>query len=89
MERRVTFSRDIEILEECAAVLAVPIDRDPGSLVELGWALALSKPAVVFDPRGENNNTMVVAGSASYSVDLDDCLNELFRILGQPSPYQA
>lgn len=86
-DRQAAFARDIELLRECAAVLAVPIGRDPGTLVEVGWALAMSKPVVIFDPRDENNNTMVVAGSAAYSVDLDDCLNELFRILGQPCPY--
>jgi nucleoside 2-deoxyribosyltransferase len=86
-ERQAAFARDIELLRECDAVLAVPIGRDPGTLVEVGLALALSKPVVVFDPRDENNNTMAVAGSAAYSVDLDDCLNELFRVLGRPCPH--
>jgi len=55
----------------------------------VGWALALSKPVIIFDPRGENNNTMVVAGNATYSTDLDECLNELFRVLGHPCPYRV
>jgi nucleoside 2-deoxyribosyltransferase len=85
--RQTAFARDIDLLKECAVVLAVPIGRDPGTLVEVGFALSLSKPVVVFDPREENNNTMVVAASAAYSTDLDDCLNELFRVLAQPCPH--
>lgn len=86
-ERRAVFARDIEMLNECAAVLATPVGRDPGTLVEVGWALALSKPVIIFDPRGENNNTMVVAGDAVYSTDFEECLNALFRVLGLPCPY--
>jgi len=85
-ERQAAFAHDIDLLQECSAVLAIPLDRDPGTLVEVGWAQALSKPVVVFDPRRENNNTMVVAGSTAYSCDLDECLNELFRVLSQPCP---
>ena len=88
-KRQAVFAQDIEILNDCATVLAVPIGRDPGTLVEVGWALALSKPGIIFDPRGENNNTMVVAGNAAYSTDLDECLNGLFRVLGQPCPYRV
>ena len=88
-DRQGAFERDVSLLKECAAVFAVPLGRDPGTLVEVGIALALAKPVIVFDPRQENNNTMVVAGSALYSVDLDDCLNELYRILGQPSPHSS
>ena len=85
VERQVACARDVELLSECAAVFAIPLGRDPGTLVEVGLALAMSKPVVVFDPRDENNNTMVVAGGAKYSIDLDDCLNGLFQVLGQPS----
>jgi len=86
-DRQGAYERDVSLLKECAAVFAVPLGRDPGTLVEVGMALALAKPVIVFDPRQENNNTMVVAGSAVYSTDLDDCLNELYRVLGRPSPY--
>jgi hypothetical protein len=86
IERQVAYARDVELLKECKVVFAVPLGRDPGTLVEIGLALAMSKPVVVFDPRNENNNTMVVVGSATYSADIDVCLNGLFQVLGRPSP---
>ena len=69
---------DVQLLRECAAVFAIPIERDPGTLVEIGLAIEMGKPVVTFDPRNENRNTMVVRGSASYSTDLDVCLNGTF-----------
>ncbi|MBY5788353.1 sugar kinase [Rhizobium leguminosarum] len=73
-----TFRSDIALLDECKAVFAVPLARDPGTLVEMGIAIARDQPVITFDPRNENNNTMVSGGSATYSNDLDTCLNGLF-----------
>jgi nucleoside 2-deoxyribosyltransferase len=64
-------------------VFAIPIERDPGTLVEIGLAIEMRKPVVTFDPRDENRNTMVVRGSASYSSDLDVCLNGTFDALSK------
>lgn len=77
------FFKDVELLRECAAVFAIPIDRDPGTLVEMGMAMEMGKPVITYDPRHENRNTMVVQGSASYSADLDTSLNAVFESLGR------
>jgi nucleoside 2-deoxyribosyltransferase len=74
---------DVELLRQCSAVFAIPIDRDPGTLVEVGLAIEMGKPVVTFDPRHENRNTMVVKGSATYSPDLDACLNGIFEALSK------
>ncbi|MCT2580709.1 MULTISPECIES: nucleoside 2-deoxyribosyltransferase [unclassified Mesorhizobium] len=75
---RQTFAKDLGILGECEVVFAVPLDRDPGTLVEMGFAMARQQPVITFDPRRENNNTMVAGGSARYSDNLDQCLNGIF-----------
>lgn len=74
---------DVQLLRECAAIFAIPIERDPGTLVEIGLAIEMGKPVVTFDPRDENRNTMVVRGSTSYSSDLDVCLNGIFDALSK------
>lgn len=84
-DRLETYGRDVALLRECDIVFAVPLGRDPGTLAEIGIALAINKPVVTFDPRGENNNTIIVAGSACYSRQLDECLNAVFQLLGQPA----
>ncbi|MFC5391731.1 nucleoside 2-deoxyribosyltransferase [Bosea vestrisii] len=75
------YYKDFELLRECSLVFAVPLMRDPGTLVEIGMAIALGIPVVTFDPRHENKNTMVMCGSKTYSDDLDICLNEIFDTL--------
>lgn len=74
---------DVRLLRECAAIFAIPIERDPGTLVEIGLAIEMGKPVVTFDPHSENRNTMVVSGSTSYSSDLDVCLNGTFDALSK------
>jgi nucleoside 2-deoxyribosyltransferase len=76
-----TYRSDYELLKKCALVFAVPTGRDPGTLVEIGIAIEAGIPVVVYDPAGQNANTMVMAGADCYSSDLDQCLNSVFRIL--------
>ena len=78
-----TYHLDYQLLEACNIVFAIPLGRDPGTLVEIGMAIALGKPVITFDPREENNNTMVVVGSYVYSADLDECLNGAFDALAK------
>jgi nucleoside 2-deoxyribosyltransferase len=78
---RQTYILDRDLLERCAVVFAVPLGRDPGTLVEIGLAIGIGKPVITYDPRRENENTMVMAGSAVYSSDLDSCLNGTFNAI--------
>ncbi|MBI5590749.1 MAG: nucleoside 2-deoxyribosyltransferase [Deltaproteobacteria bacterium] len=80
---RRTYQMDCHLLKECDVVFAVPLDRDPGTLVELGMAIEMGKPVITYDPRCENENTMVVAGSSIYSADLDTCLNGTFNVIAK------
>jgi hypothetical protein len=78
-----TYELDISIMKECAVVFAIPLGRDPGTLVEIGIAIEMGKPVITYDPRNESNNTMVIGGSHIYSNSLDSCLNGLFEILSR------
>ncbi|WP_417788702.1 nucleoside 2-deoxyribosyltransferase [Terasakiella pusilla] len=80
---RQTYEKDYALIKECAVMFAVPLQRDPGTLVEIGLAIEMGIPVITFDPRNENDNTMVMAGSDTYSRDLDTCLNGLFNCLSK------
>lgn len=80
---RRTYHLDCQLLEECQIVFAVPLDRDPGTLVEIGMAIQMGKPVITYDPYRENENTMVVAGSSVYSATLDACLNGTFNAMAK------
>lgn len=78
-----TYRKDYDLLKRCRLVFAVPTGRDPGTLVEIGIAIEAGIPVVVYDPDGENANTMVMAGAQIYSQNLDSCLNGVFQILSE------
>jgi len=78
-----TYRKDVDLLKACKLVFAVPTGRDPGTLVEIGLAIAHGIPVVVYDPDAECTNTMVVGGSNCYSRNLDTCLNATFDCLSQ------
>ncbi|MEJ0093511.1 MAG: nucleoside 2-deoxyribosyltransferase [Methylocella sp.] len=80
-----TYQADYEMLKRCSLVFAVPTGRDPGTLVEIGISIEADIPVVVYDPARENANTMVIAGAAHYSADLDASLNAVFEILSRAS----
>jgi nucleoside 2-deoxyribosyltransferase len=79
----VTYRKDVELLDQCNLLFAVPTGRDPGTLVEIGLAIRACIPVVVYDPDKECANTMVIAGSDCYSDNLDTCLNAVFTLLSK------
>ena len=79
--RKLVYLNDCQLIDECDLIFAVPIFKDPGTLVEIGMAIAKSKPVITYDPLCENDNNMVIQGSDHYSRDMDECLNKLFSIL--------
>lgn len=81
IELRNTYQRDYNLLQECDAVFAIPLNRDPGTLVEIGMAIAKGIPVITYDPREENKNTMVIIGSSTYSANMDECLNGIYESL--------
>ena len=80
-EMHTMFTADVTLLKDCELVFAVPLTGDPGTLVEMGWAMATDIPVITYDPLKENTNTMVIAGSKAYSDNLDICLNGLFAAM--------
>lgn len=77
------YYKDLDLLRKCSLVFAVPLTRDPGTLVEIGVAIEHGIPVVTYDPRRENGNTMVICGSTTYSDDLDICINATYECLSQ------
>lgn len=75
------FVKDVQLLKHCSLVFAMPLGRDPGTLVEMGMAMERGIPVVTFDPEKDNSNTMVMAGSDTYSDQFDECLNAVYTII--------
>lgn len=81
-DRRRLGLRDRQLLQECDAVVALPLGNDPGTLVEIGLAAAMNKPCIVWDPDRRHCNPMLLATSAVFD-QLDDVISHVFQLLGR------
>lgn len=72
------YQRDMELLDECHILIAILLDSDPGTLVELGMALGLGKPSLLFDPFGIANNVMLECAPTAVCTTLDDLISAVF-----------
>lgn len=72
------FQSDVELLYECSIVVAVLLDADPGTLIEIGMALAVGKPVVVFDPLHLAKNVMLECGPNEVCDSLDTLISAVF-----------
>ncbi|GIO61582.1 nucleoside 2-deoxyribosyltransferase [Paenibacillus cineris] len=44
------YNNDLLLLEDCSILVAVLLNDDPGTYVEIGWMAAKGKPTILFDP---------------------------------------
>lgn len=53
------YNKDLVLLNECDLLIAILLNNDPGTLVELGMFKHSGKPTVIYDPFGCCNNMFV------------------------------
>ncbi|MDP1622740.1 MAG: nucleoside 2-deoxyribosyltransferase [Bacteroidales bacterium] len=76
--RQDLFTKDIKLLGECQLLVAVLLNDDPGTLVEIGFASAKGMPTIVYDPYKHANNCMLTQLPTLLSSDLDEVISEVF-----------
>ena len=60
--RKLVYLNDCQLIDECDLIFAVPIFKDPGTLVEIGMAIAKSKPVITYDPVSYTHLTLPTSG---------------------------
>ncbi len=76
--KRELYTKDMVLLEECSMLIAVLINNDPGTLIEIGLAKAMGKPVILYDPFLMAKNCMLSETPDFVSSDLDEVLTEIF-----------
>ena len=77
------YQQDIELLNECNLLIAVLLNNDPGTLVELGMFSQSGKPTIVFDPFHYCTN-MFLRRTPNYICDtLSDVIDATYLCLGE------
>ncbi len=82
-QRQKLFNADMALLDACDMVLAVLLNNDPGTLIEIGLAYAWGKPVVVYDPYHQAQNLMLTQLPDLLSSDLDEIIAATFTILSR------
>lgn len=72
------FVKDMELLRECSILVAILLNNDPGTLIEIGIASERGMPTIVYDPYGIANNCMLTQIPTIISRDKDKILCEVF-----------
>lgn len=78
----VTYYKDIKLLEECSLLVAVLLNDDPGTYVEIGWAARSNKPTILFDPYFKANNLFLKKSVTKVCHSVGEVINAVFECLG-------
>lgn len=73
------FDKDMTLMSECKILVAVILNNDSGTLVEIGFAVGIGMPAIVYDPYNLANNCMLSELPTLVSNSLDEVVSEVFK----------
>ena len=76
--REEIYNKDMTLLSECQLLIAVLINNDPGTLIEIGLAAAKSMGTFVYDPYNQATNCILTQLPHFISNDLDELIAEVF-----------
>lgn len=79
-QRNLTFSTNIEAIEQCDLVLACIDDFDPGTMWEIGYAYALKKPVIAYSMVPGRGLNLMLAQSCKGFINGEERLS---RFLGR------
>jgi nucleoside 2-deoxyribosyltransferase len=84
-ERRELYFRDLELLESCDALIALPLTDDPGTFAELGRFSSTARPSILFDPSGRVGNLFARNVADRICRSCTEVIDALFELLGRTS----
>lgn len=79
-EKARLFQADMNLLDECDMLLAVLVEHDDGTMIEIGLASGRRIPVVVYDPNRIAHNLVLQNLPEFSSSDLDEILVKVFEI---------
>ncbi|WP_084078073.1 7-cyano-7-deazaguanine synthase [Ureibacillus massiliensis] len=82
-ERQEIYNKDVELLKKCELMIAILIEDDPGTFVEIGWMNHAGKPIILFDPYKKAYNLFLTKSVTRIVHTIDELLLEVFNLLNQ------
>ncbi|MFS0671663.1 7-cyano-7-deazaguanine synthase [Ornithinibacillus sp. 179-J 7C1 HS] len=79
-EQQIMYNKDIELLKKCDLMIAILVDEDPGTFVEIGWMKHAGKPILLFDPYKKAFNLFLKKSVTNIVYTLDEVLFEVYNL---------
>ncbi|AXN41032.1 7-cyano-7-deazaguanine synthase [Peribacillus butanolivorans] len=82
-QQQEAYQKDIALLEKSSVLIAVILNDDPGTYVEIGYMAKSGKPVIVFDPYKQVRN-LFLKKSADYIVhSMNEVIDTVYDVLGR------
>ncbi|MFJ7731881.1 7-cyano-7-deazaguanine synthase [Lysinibacillus sp. NPDC097231] len=75
------YNKDLELLEKSELMIAVLLENDPGTLVEIGWMNKKGKPIILFDPFNIAHNLFLKKSVTCIVKTMDEVIYQVFKLL--------
>ena len=82
-EQLKVYFTDLELLKKSSLLIAVLINDDPGTYVEIGWMAQSGKPTIIYDPNKKANNLFLIKTATVVCHTLTEVIDATFNILGE------
>ncbi|BDG48791.1 PfkB family carbohydrate kinase [Parageobacillus sp. KH3-4] len=77
------YRKDIALLEKSSLLIAVILNDDPGTYVEIGWMAKSGKPVIIFDPYKQVRNLFVKKSANYIAHSMSEVIDLVYEILGR------
>ncbi|WP_368974856.1 nucleoside 2-deoxyribosyltransferase [Caldifermentibacillus hisashii] len=81
-DQQLVYDKDIELLNKCSILIAVLINDDPGTYVEIGWMAHSGRPTILYDPSYLANNLFLEKTVSYICHSLTEVIDTVFKCLG-------
>lgn len=77
------YHNDLKLIDKSAILVAVLINDDPGTYVEIGWASHARKPVILFDPDYRATNLFLKKTATLICHTLGEVVDAVYELLGK------
>lgn len=77
------YQKDISLLEKSSVLIAVILNDDPGTYVEIGWMSKSGKPVIIFDPFKQVRNLFLKKSADYITHSINEVIDLVYEVLGR------
>jgi nucleoside 2-deoxyribosyltransferase len=83
LQQLLAYEKDIKLLNDCSMLIAVLLNDDPGTYVEIGWMAKSGKPTVLFDPFKRSYNLFLRKTVTQVCYTLGEVIDAVYQLISK------